>query len=222
MSDIITILKSFTTPTLSDALDSLNINGGLENIYPQTTNCNICGQAFTVKYGIPNLAEQQIGKAADFIDDVPSHKIIVLANNGRLDCTVWGGILTQLALLKNINGTVIDGMCRDIDEIQLLNYPIFTKGIYMKSGKGRTKKIATQVPVFIGNTSINPDDYIRGDKNGIIVIPKQKILQVLDRAAHIKKTEHSIVTAIKKGIPLKAARNIYKYHRPWQDNIKNE
>lgn len=222
MSNILEILKKYSTPTLSDALDSLDINGGLESIKPQSNNCNISGIAFTVKYREPTIYEKSLNKAADFIDNVPENNVIILANNGRTDCTVWGGILTRVAQLKNIQGTIIDGMCRDIEEIKYSNYPIFTKGVYMKSGKGRTKLDSIQNPVKVGQTIINPGDYIRADSNGVIVIPKEKISVVLFRVKAIHETENLIIDAIKNNMPLKEARKKFKYHKPWERAFSNE
>lgn len=222
MKKILNLLKKYNTPVLSDALDSLNIDGGLINIKPQIESCNIVGIAFTVKYGIPTDYDKFIGKAADFIDDVNTNNIIILANNGRIDCTVWGGILTKMAKTKNIQGTIIDGMCRDIEDIIHYNYPVFSKGIYMQSGKSRTILTNIQVPVYIGKTAIHPGDFIRGDANGVIVIPQNIINEVLIRAEYIQKTEKCIISAIENNMPLKIARLKYKYHRPWEKNKFNE
>ena len=222
MNNILKLLKKYNTSILSDALDSLNINGALINIKPQTTDCNIVGIAFTVKYGQPSSYDKFIGKAADFIDNVGNNNIIILANNGRTDCTVWGGILTRVAKIRNIQGTVIDGMCRDIEDIIKYNYPIFSKGIYMKSGKGRTILTNIQVPVSIEKTIIYPGDYVRGDSNGVIIIPKNIINKVLQRAKAIQETENLIITAVNNKMPLKKARIKYKYHRPWEKHILDE
>ena len=51
----------------------------------------------------------------DYIDDVEPGQIVVIDNDGRMDATVWGDILTLVADRKKIGGTVIDGVCRDID-----------------------------------------------------------------------------------------------------------
>lgn len=210
-------LRQFNTATLSDALDSLNINGGLEGLIPRSKNSDICGKAFTVEYGIPNEAEKTIAKAADFIDEVKSDEVIILANNGRKDCTIWGGILTLMAQKKDIEGTVIDGACRDLDEIEKNGYSLFSKSVFMKTGKGRAIKRNNQVPVKIGEIQIFPGDYVRGDKNGVLIIPQEIVAEVLMRAESISKTESKIVDAISKDMSLTEARKKFKYHRPWEE-----
>ncbi|MEG7334553.1 RraA family protein [Bacillus sp. 0102A] len=216
---IIKELKLFDTPTISDALDSLHIDGGLCGIVPRNTSANICGTAFTVEYRDPNEEEQQVAKAADFIDAADEDSVVILANNGRTDCTVWGNILTQLAIQKKIAGTVIDGACRDIDYIRETEYAMFSKSVYMKTGKGRTKKTAHQVPVTISGTVIQPNDFVRADQNGVIAIPQDVAEEVIKRSRAIEETEEKIKEAVSRGIHLKEAREMYNYHRPWENEV---
>ena len=157
-------LKTLDTAAISDALDSLNINGGLTGITPQTEKCNLVGQAYTIQYIEPTESEKKQKNAANFIDDIPEGYIPVLANNGRMDCTVWGDILTDVAIKKGIPGTVIDGLCRDIRHIRDCSYKMFSKGVFMQSGKGRTVMSASKVAVKIGEVHIKFGDYIRGDE----------------------------------------------------------
>ena len=217
MNEFCRRLQLFDTASISDALDSLSINGGLQGIVPRTMSKKICGRAFTVKYGDVTEEERKIGRASDFIDEVSEGDVIILGNNRRCDCTVWGNILTTMAIMKKAAGTVIDGACRDIGEINDKMYPLFSKSVYMKSGKGRTKKIDLQVPIIVGDTNIEPGDYVLGDSNGVIIVPHNQIETVLYRAELIRKTEEKIVNAVKQGMRLDQARQKYHYHEPWKN-----
>lgn len=209
-------LMNMDTASVSDALDSLGINGGLQGIVARTGSKKICGKAFTVKYGEVTKEDKKIGKASDFIDEVSEDEVIVLGNNSRGDCTVWGNILTSMAIMKKVAGTVIDGACRDIEEIEQKGYPLFSRYVYMKSGKGRTKKLALSVPITISDIQIEPGDYILGDLNGVIVIPQTQIEEVIRRAELILETENNILKAVRRGIRLDDARKKYHYHEPWK------
>jgi len=65
---------------------------------------------------------------SDFIDDVAEGDVVVIDNDGRTDCTVWGDIMTQYAGSQRIAATVIDGVCRDVSKALDDGYPLFTKG----------------------------------------------------------------------------------------------
>jgi len=88
-----------------------------------------------------------------------------------MDCTVWGDLMSITATNKNIGGTVIDGVCRDLPTIFNLQYPIFTKGYYMRTGKDRVEVDAVNAPGSISGIRVNPQDVILGDDSGVLVIP---------------------------------------------------
>jgi len=81
-------------------------------------------QASAVSY---QAASVPPGTAGDYLDDVHAGDV-VLDNQGRLDCTVWGGILTRLAARKGIAGTVVNGVARDTAVADDLGYPLFARG----------------------------------------------------------------------------------------------
>jgi 4-hydroxy-4-methyl-2-oxoglutarate aldolase len=100
-----------STATISDALDRLGRDGALLGIAPLANGQRVQGRAYTVKY-IP--AGNPPGTVGDYLDEVESGQVVVLDNDGRLDATVWGDILTAMAHTKGIAGTVIDGVNRDV------------------------------------------------------------------------------------------------------------
>lgn len=117
------------TPGISDALDKLGIPGQAFDIMPLTNYKKVTvGPAFTVRY-VP--ASDPPGSVGDFIDDVAIGDVVVIDNRGRTDCTVWGDIMTLYAGLRGIAGTVIDGVCRDVDRAITDDYPLFTAGRWM-------------------------------------------------------------------------------------------
>ena len=73
----------------------------------------------------------------DFLDDVEPGQVVVIDNGGRDWCTVWGDIMSLDANLKGVSGTIIDGVCRDLPAIERIGYPIYSKGVYMVTGKDR-------------------------------------------------------------------------------------
>lgn len=208
-------LYQFNTAEISDALDACGIEGALLGIRPLTLGTKLMGPAFTVKY-IPYTEKlTEFKDAGNYIDEVPPNSVIVIDNNGRDDCTTWGDILTQVAIRRNIAGTVIHGAVRDIHFIREIKYPLYSSSIYMRSGKNRVYKAMHQCELTINNVSVTPDDVIFGDDNGVLVIPKTYINDVIDKAKNIKITEDQIITVVKAGMPLKSARKYYRYDQPW-------
>src|SRR5665648_108018 len=123
--EIIAKLSKFDTCCVSDAMDRLGIEGCLLDIKPIVRGKVICGRAFTIHYTPCGVVKGTVG---DFLDDVEPGEIVVIDNGGRMDCTVWGDLMSITATNKDIGGTVIDGVCRDLPTLFNLQYPIYTKG----------------------------------------------------------------------------------------------
>ena len=89
---------------------------------------------------------------------MPPGDVVVLDNAGRLDCTVWGDILTAVSHRRGIGGTVIHGVCRDVSRALELGYPIFSRGRYMRTGKDRVEVESMQAPISLGEVQVRQDD----------------------------------------------------------------
>lgn len=198
------------TATLSDALDKLGLNGQCYRIKPRDNGFRMAGRAWTLLYG---PAGNPAGTVGDYIDDVPPGSVVVLDNGGRDNATVWGDILTEIAHRRGIAGTVIDGVCRDVAMCLKLGYPVFAKDHWMRTGKDRVQVEATGVPVNIGDVRVAPGDLLRGDADGVVVIPRDFEDRVLDVAEGIEQAEEAIREAVRGGMRLDEARRQFKYHQ---------
>lgn len=205
------------TATLSDALDKLGIAGQCYRIKPRDVDFKMAGRAWTLLYG---PAGNPPGTVGDYIDDVPPGSVIVLDNGGRDNATVWGDILTEIAHRRGIAGTLIDGVCRDTHLCRSLGYPIFSKDHWMRTGKDRVQVEATGVPVNIGDARVAPGDIVKGDCDGVIVIPKEHEDRVLDTAEAIEAAEEQIRNAVRGGMRLDEARKQFKYHQLQTREVK--
>jgi 4-hydroxy-4-methyl-2-oxoglutarate aldolase len=198
------------TATLSDALDRHGLNGQCYRIKPRSTGFRMTGRAWTLLYG---PAGSPPGTVGDYIDDVAPGSVIVLDNGGRDNATVWGDILTELAHHKGIAGTVIDGINRDVALCLELGYPIYSRDSWMRTGKDRVQVEATQVPVNIGDVRVCPGDLLRGDADGVVVIPKDQEEKVLASAEEIQAAEDAIRASVRSGMSLREAREQHRYHQ---------
>lgn len=196
--------------TLSDAMDKLGLNGVCRDIKPRDHSFRMTGRAFTVLYG--PIDSQSPGTVGDFLDDLTPGVVVVLDNGGREDATVWGDIMTQLAHVKGIAGTVIDGACRDIALCIELGYPIYSRSYSMRTGKDRVQVDGMQVPVNIGNARVRPGDLLVGNADGVVVIPQEREDEVLDVAETVETAENAIRSAVADGMSLRQARQKMGYH----------
>jgi regulator of RNase E activity RraA len=201
---------SLTTAEISDALDALRLPGSAQGIRHIAGPRKIMGPAYTVRL-VP-ISHEAPGTVGDFIDDVPAGAVVVLDNGGRLDCTVWGGILSQVAAKRAIAGTVVHGTCRDTAEADGAGYPLYATSSFMRTGKDRVQVEEINGPVSLGDVRVLPGDLIVGDADGIVVVPASRAEEVLTKALHTREREQRILEAALAGTPLREARQQYGYH----------
>ncbi|WP_297281274.1 RraA family protein [uncultured Anaerococcus sp.] len=209
MNNIIEQFRKMDTATVSDAMDKIGIECALLDVKPLSSDFKICGKAFTVSY-IPCGTVK--GTVGDFIDDVKQGEVVVIDNNGRTDCTVWGDIMSTYSKQRNIEATVIDGVCRDVPTILDLEYPVFSKGYTMRTGKDRVEVESVNQDIQISGIRVKNGDIILGDASGVIAIPQEKAEEVYEIAKVIHEKESLIGEEIKNGSTLKEAREKHGYH----------
>lgn len=208
-TDIAARLKAIPTASISDAMDSLGIHGTLHGLAPLTYDFRIGGPAFTVQY---EPAGSERGSVGDFLDDVPPGAVVLIDNHARTDVTVWGGIMTEIAAARGIGGTVINGVCRDLNAALRQDYPLFSRGRFMRTGKDRVRLVAVNTPVTINDVEISPLDIICGDADGALAVPAARAEEVAGIAERIEDVEARIVEAVKAGSSLVQARADLGYH----------
>ncbi|WP_321816391.1 MULTISPECIES: RraA family protein [unclassified Paraburkholderia] len=208
---LVALFEGLDTPGVSDALDKLGLHGQALGIMPLADDTRVVvGPAFTVKY-VPASAPP--GTVGDFIDEVAPGDVIVIDNDGRTDCTVWGDIMTQYAGLRGIAGTVIDGVCRDVTKALGERYPLFTAGRFMRTGKDRVQVEAVNGTVAIGTVRVMARDIVVADANGVVIVPRARAREVAETARAIEATEARIREAIAQGKTLGEARAALGYHQ---------
>nr|WP_087573038.1 RraA family protein [Sphingomonas sp. CDS-1] len=202
-------LNAVGTTALSDALDKLAIDGQMIGIKPVIRDMRFAGQAFTVRMVPVGLTGGSVG---DYIDDVGPGQVVVIDNDGLLDATVWGDILTSIAADKGIAGTVIDGVCRDSDRCVELGYPVFSRSNTMRTGKDRVTADAYNVVIQIAGVRVAPGDWLVGDADGVLAIPLDKVEEVIAIAEEIEAVEDRIRAAVRGGRRLDDVRRELGYH----------
>lgn len=208
--ELIALFEGLDTPGVSDAMDRLGLPGQCLDIAPlDNYRKAVVGPAFTVKYA---SASTPPGTVGDFIDDVQPGDVVVIDNDGRTDCTVWGDIMTQYAGTRGIAATVIDGVCRDVMKALGDGYPLFTRGRFMRTGKDRVQVESVNTPVSVGTARVCARDIVVADANGVVVIPRARAQEVAELARKIEEVESKIRDYIASGKTLGEAREALGYH----------
>jgi regulator of RNase E activity RraA len=202
--------RSLSTAEISDALDALRLPGSVQGIGHVAGRKRVFGPAYTVRYAAVDAARP--GTVGDYLDDTPEGAVVVLDNAGRLDCTVWGGILSRLAAHRGIGGTVIHGVCRDTAEADDVGYPLYACGRFMRTGKDRVQVEAVGEVASLGDVRVAAGDFVVADDDGVLVVPRARATEVFERALALQAAEARILTATLGGASLAEARRQASYH----------
>jgi 4-hydroxy-4-methyl-2-oxoglutarate aldolase len=117
-----------------------------------------------------------------------------------------------MAHARNVAGTVIDGVNRDVARALQLSYPIYSKGRYMRTGKDRVEVSDVGRPVSIGGLQVAPGDLLIGDADGVIRVPAALEVRAAEICAVIAASEEKIVADVLSGVSLAEARRRHGYH----------
>jgi len=135
-------------------------------------------------------------KALDVLYD---QCVPVMTTNGDTRTGHWGELMTNAAILHGCNGAVIDGGLRDTEAIEALRFPIFYRFTSPGDALGRFNIVDYECTVECAGVVVHPGDFIFGDRDGIVVVPKHLTTEVLVAAEGILNVENEIRERIKAG-----------------------
>ena len=213
--DVLTRLREIPTATLSDAVDETVGRRGFMSydMRPVGEAGRMAGRAKTVVYGPvgENAEAKNMGPryGVQIIDESGPGDIMVAVTQS-LDITGIGGLMTLTAKVRGMEGAVIDGAVRDVEQIRDLGFPVFSRSISPSTMVGRYTSVARDVPVTCAGVTVYPGDYIVGDQDGVICIPAGRIQEVLARALQMEETEKKMIPLIRKIKSLQKAVEMFK------------
>jgi 4-hydroxy-4-methyl-2-oxoglutarate aldolase len=199
------------TAALADILDARGLHAQTlpPSIRPLVRGARLAGLAYTVKGGPASNSDadsydRAIRKVLSMLGEVPSGHVAVYACHHHVSAHLGELSVTSLKA-RGVAGCVLDGGCRDVRFIREEGFPVFCRFVTPEDSTWRWELEATQVPVTIGPVRIEPGDWIVGDDDGVVVVPRAVAEDVLVEAERKAATESEIRAAVREGmLPLDA------------------
>lgn len=196
-------LDKLGTTNLSDAMDALGFVGSTFGIVPMWEGCRkIVGEAVTLKGVAAGFTETKAHMGVEAIEIAKPGDVVVVDTGGRLDINTFGGIQANACKIKGLSGWVSDGSVRDLDEIIDIDFPVYARGPIVATSRGRMIEYATNTLISFGGLQVRPGDIVVGDKSGVVVIPKEKLIEVIEKAEEILKKEEYMISLLKSGVSM--------------------
>lgn len=169
------------------------------NIKPLDRGMKVIGPAVTVKcHPMDNLMLHKAIEIAEPGD------IIVAVTEGHTEGGYWGDLMTGSAKARRIGGLVIDGGVRDSEDIIKMGFPVFCRGTCVRGTVKRNLGLVNH-PILLGEVTIEPGDLVVGDADGVVVIPFERIEEVLNasrRRIEKEKEKRAVLATGEPGVKI--------------------
>jgi len=197
------ILQMVSAANLSDALHR---GGVLQGINPLFRGIHMVGRALTVRTYPGDWA-----KPVRAIDMAEPGDVLVI-DSGGVGPAIWGELATNSAIQRGLGGVVIDGALRDSDDIVDLKFPAFSRLIMPNAGEPKGFG-EIGVPVIVGNQRVEPGDWVLGDGDGVVVLPRSIAVEYANRSMDVLERENRIREEIREGSTLSRVTELLRWEK---------
>ena len=193
-------LARLDTCGVSDALDRLGIHGAVLGLKPMWQCPRVAGSVITVRLRHAQPGEhsaRHLGTAA--IEVGGPGQVIVIQHHDRDDIAGWGGILSLAARKKGLEGVLVDGTVRDVDDSRDAGFPVYARAATPMTARGRIVEDSMGEPVTIGGVAVNPGDYVIADWSGAVFFSAERAAEVIQTAESLAAREAAMADAVRAG-----------------------
>lgn len=169
------------------------------NILPLKMDMCRAGVAYTIRSAPNPTVGGEMNIRAEMLDAMPKGCCVIWDAGIENEAAHWGEVMTASAIARGARMAVINGGLRDTRQVLAQDFPVFYRYRTSNGSLGRTKITEYNVPLRIGKVYIKPGDFIFGDIDGVVVIPRAIALEVLERAEKIKSNEKEMRGMVYEG-----------------------
>ena len=203
-----------TVASVSDAVDQvIGKRGYLSHDVRPFVPGRFVGRAATalVKPARPEQATPALAvkHSVEMIDAASRGDVGVIVMEGSLDVAAIGGLMGTAAKARGMAGMVLDGAVRDIGELRALELPVYARAASPATAVSRYASVAKQVPVECAGVTVSPGDIVVAGEDGVVIVPKDRAADVLERAREIDDRETRMVPFIKQYRSLQKAIEVF-------------
>lgn len=191
-SELFKRLEKFSSTEIADAAGKSAVMSS--RIQLNGRRKKLIGQAYTVK--VPLLESQM---TLDAISRASQGDVLVIDTSHNYMAAVWGDIKTIRAITSGIAGVVIDGLVRDVRQIRTLPLPVFSAG-NIPCASGHAGGGVCGQEIMCGDIMVRTGDVVFGDDDGVVVIQREALASVIEKAEAKKKLDEERIEEILKRI----------------------
>lgn len=199
----ISALEGLYSAVVADVLDSLGYRNQClgPSIVALTPSRTVCGQAFTaLAEPVDHVPAKPYELEMAAIDHMQPGDVFVVDAGYDRNSAFWGELLSTACLAKGVRGIVMSGCTRDLWALEKMNFPVFGIGKTPADSKGRIDVTRLCEPIAIDGVTIETGDFILGDVDGVVVIPKDVSDEVIRLATEKMQGENTVRDELAAGV----------------------
>ncbi|TYA89245.1 RraA family protein [Seonamhaeicola marinus] len=132
--------------------------------------------------------------------DSLKHNDVYICSGSSYNYALWGGLMSARAMKLNASGAVVNGFSRDTNEIIRLDFPTFSAGTFAQDQGPRGKVIDYGLPIEFGGIPVEPGDVVYGDRDGVVIVPKNAVEEAFTLALEKARGEKTVQKALENGM----------------------
>lgn len=199
------LFEAFSKVSTCNISDAFHKRGVMTGIVPRIrSGRRMVGRALTVQ-----TANGDWAKPVEAIDRAREGDVIVI-DVGGAPVAVWGELASHSAVMMGVTGVVIDGAIRDIDDIKAMDFAAFSRSVAPNAGEPKGYG-GIGMEISVGGQTVRTGDWIVGDESGIVVVPKEKAVEVANRALDVHERENRTREEITRGSTLSKVNELSKW-----------
>lgn len=191
-------LDEYCSGVFSDELDKMGYkNQVINNLSINKPSNRMFGKIRTLIIETIETPDENIKTGLNFLANLGNGEILFV--KGSYEFAYFGELMSRLSQEINLSGVVIDGLTRDTFYTKNIDLPIFSSGYTPKDIKGRGRVKEVDVSFCMHNVQINTGDYVFGDNDACVIIPKIIIKELSEKVNIAVAEENHIKKMIAKG-----------------------
>jgi regulator of RNase E activity RraA len=148
----------------------------------------------------------EIDKLLELVETTPPDSMIVVAADQDVHGALWGGLMSKGVSQKGALGAVVDSGVRDLHQIVPMDFPVWAEYRSPLDIRGRAEMVAVGEPVTFRGVPVRPADLVFADANGVVVVPAEAIVGVLELCEERVQREKATEAELGEG---KAVTEVY-------------
>lgn len=203
------LLRQFDTPTICNVVELFDMrprtagymDKRIQACYPKLPPMVGYASTATFRSSVPPAAgnvhaalDEQVASFAE----LPGPAVVVFQDlDNPVAAATFGEVMCTTYKAFGAVGLITSGAARDLDQVDVLQFPCFSDGVISAHGYCHIPQI--NVPVHVGNVMIHPGDLLHGDRNGVTTIPNHLASATAQACPELALAEAVVLDYLKSG-----------------------